>query len=242
MVGATIGGGIGTLQGIHGLVLDSLLSVTMVDAKGDMVIASKTVNPDLFWAIRGAGANFGIITSATYQIHDQTNDGNVIIANYPFPVSASRSAWEFVQSYDENIPAPLVLIPSIRYNHTTEEVILQVSVIYYGPMADAQPYLDQVEALNPISSTVETVTQQELKAIFSEGACDRGNRHNVYTVGIKKTDPDTMEEALQEMTEFFETHPTYNGSLAIQRYGSQAMLAVPDEETSYPWREINAYV
>ncbi|XXG98265.1 hypothetical protein Hte_004588 [Hypoxylon texense] len=242
MVGATIGGGIGTLQGIHGLVLDALVSVKLVTAKGDLIIASKAVNPDLFWAIRGAGANFGIIIEATYEIFDQTNKGEVILASFGFPLSTSRSAWEFLQSYDEYMPAPLAIIPAIRYNHTTQETSVNVAVVYYGPMAEAQPYLDQVAALNPISTMVLTVTHGELHEIFSMGACDRGNRHNGYTLNMKKTDPDAMEELLQEMNEFYETHPNYNGSVAIQRYSSEGMMKVPDDETSYPWRDVNAYL
>nr|UOS85806.1 FAD-linked oxidoreductase [Hypoxylon rubiginosum] len=242
MVGATIGGGIGTLQGLHGLVLDALVSVKLVTAKGDLVVASKLVNPDLFWAIRGAGANFGIIVSATYEVYDQTSKGEVILASFGFPLSASRTAWEFVHSYDEHIPAPLVVIPAIRYNHTTQETSLNVAVVYYGTMAEAQPYLDQVAALNPISTAVQTVTNSELHEIFSMGACDRGGRHNGYTLGMKKTDPDTMEEIMQEMNDFYETHPNYNGSVSIQRYSNEAAMKVPDNDTSYPWRDINSYL
>ncbi|KAI1775074.1 hypothetical protein F4818DRAFT_417748 [Hypoxylon cercidicola] len=242
MVGATIGGGIGTQQGLHGLVLDALVSVRLVTAKGDLVTASKSVNPDLFWAIRGAGANFGIITSATYDVYEQTNNGEVILASFAFPASASRSVWEHVQSYDENLPAPLVFMPAIRYNRTTQETLVAMAVVYFGPLAEAQPYLDKVAALNPASSSVQTVTISQLHQTFSVGACDRGNRHNPYTLGMQKTDPDTLEEVLQEMTEFYGEHPNYQGSLAIQRYSSESMMKVPDSETSYPWRDINSYL
>ncbi|KAK7946046.1 FAD-linked oxidoreductase afoF [Apiospora aurea] len=61
-IGATIGAGVGPMQGLHGLMIDSLRSVEMVTPAGDVVTASKTENPDLFWAVRGAGANFGIVT------------------------------------------------------------------------------------------------------------------------------------------------------------------------------------
>ncbi|KAI0161038.1 hypothetical protein GGR52DRAFT_562652 [Hypoxylon sp. FL1284] len=242
MVGATIGGGIGTLQGLHGLVLDALLSVKIVTAKGDLITASKVENPDLFWAIRGAGANFGIITSATYQIFDQTNEGNVVFAHYNFPVTASRSMWEFLQSYDEKLPPPLAFLPAITYNRTTEQTLVSLGVVYSGPLADAQPYLDQLAKLGPSSNVTQTVTTTQLHQIFSQGACDRGARHNPYTLGMRKTDPNTLEDVLSEMTEFYKTHPDYRGSLSFQRYSNEAMMKVPEDETSYPWRDIKSYL
>lgn len=62
IVGATLGAGLGTLQGLHGVLLDSLESVRLVTASGEIVTASQTHNSDLFWGIRGAGHNFGIVT------------------------------------------------------------------------------------------------------------------------------------------------------------------------------------
>jgi fumiquinazoline A oxidase len=73
MVGAALGGGIGPYQGVHGLLLDDLKSVTIVTGSGEIVTASEKENSDLFWGLRGAGQNYGIVTSATFQIHDQTN-------------------------------------------------------------------------------------------------------------------------------------------------------------------------
>lgn len=65
-----LGGGHGWLQGQHGLLADNMLSARVVLADGTAVTASATVNSDLFWAIRGAGHNCGIITSVEYRIFD----------------------------------------------------------------------------------------------------------------------------------------------------------------------------
>ena len=65
MVGATLGGGVGRYNGLHGLLLDSLLSVKVVTAAGKIEKASTTENPDLFWGLRGAGFNFATVLEAT---------------------------------------------------------------------------------------------------------------------------------------------------------------------------------
>jgi FAD/FMN-containing dehydrogenase len=69
IAGLTLGGGLGYLMGKHGATCDNLLSVDLVTADGEMLRANREENPDLFWAVRGAGANFGVVTSFRYQLH-----------------------------------------------------------------------------------------------------------------------------------------------------------------------------
>lgn len=69
-LGPMLGGGHGFIQGYHGLVADNLLKARVVLANGSVVIASDQSNPDLFWALRGAGHNFGIVTEVTVKIYD----------------------------------------------------------------------------------------------------------------------------------------------------------------------------
>jgi FAD/FMN-containing dehydrogenase len=72
--GLTLGGGYGWLSGQYGLVVDNLLSVTLVAADGRILTASVDENPDLFWAIRGAGHNFGVVTEFKIQAFEQKNE------------------------------------------------------------------------------------------------------------------------------------------------------------------------
>ena len=67
--GLTLGGGLGYLMGKHGAACDNLLSLDVVTAEGDTLTASAEQNSDLFWAMRGAGSNFGVVTSFRYRLH-----------------------------------------------------------------------------------------------------------------------------------------------------------------------------
>ena len=70
LMGAGLGGGIGRYQGYFGLALDNIIDMNVVLADGSSVFVSSTSHPDLYWAMRGAGHNFGIVTKLTYKLHE----------------------------------------------------------------------------------------------------------------------------------------------------------------------------
>lgn len=109
IVGAAVGGAVGMWQGLYGLGIDALVSVRLVTATGEVITVSATDNPDLFWAIRGAGANFGIVTSATFQLHDVFNNGDVAMSFFRYSADRNGSVWQALRGFDEDMPDLLAL-------------------------------------------------------------------------------------------------------------------------------------
>ncbi len=102
VAGLTLGGGIGYLSRRFGLTVDNLLSADVVLADGTFVTASEDSHPDLFWALRGGGGNFGIVTSFTFRCHDIGEHGTIIGGPvlYDFADTAAVMRW-----YRELLPS-----------------------------------------------------------------------------------------------------------------------------------------
>ena len=113
IAGLTLGGGLGWLMGKHGLALDNLRSVEIVTAEGKVVRTSKEEEPDLFWAVRGGGGNFGVVTSLEFQLHPlgPTVTGGVIA--YPF--ERARDVLRFFRTCTASLPDEHILFAGLLH-------------------------------------------------------------------------------------------------------------------------------
>ena len=154
IAGLTLGGGIGWLMRKHGLSCDNLLSVELVTAEGELVTASETENPELFWAIRGAGSNFGVVTSFEYRLHPIPDQ---ILAG-PLLYSGDKAAdlLRFYGEFSETEPdamvsfmiffnaPPWAALPQRLYG----QPMVGIAVAYSGPFEEAK------KAFKPLRETV----------------------------------------------------------------------------------------
>lgn len=123
MTGAGIGAGVGRLQGLEGLMIDALKSVRIVIANGSVLEASETINPNLFWGIRGAGANLGVIVSSTFNLTPLYKQGVWTMADLIFPAGINASYFKVLDSLFP-LPAELTMETIMSYNTTNDEVRL----------------------------------------------------------------------------------------------------------------------
>jgi len=100
--GLTLGGGIGYLARRFGLTIDNLLSADVVLADGSLVTASESAHSDLFWALRGGGGNFGIVTSFTFRCHDIGDHGTVVAGPVLYDLADTA---EVMRWYRELLPS-----------------------------------------------------------------------------------------------------------------------------------------
>jgi FAD/FMN-containing dehydrogenase len=111
IAGLTLGGGIGYLARAFGLTCDNLLSADVVTADGRFLVASEKEHEDLFWALRGGGGNFGVVTSFEYQLHPVKD---IVAGLFFFPVARAREVLEFYRDFIETAPEELGMFPAFQ--------------------------------------------------------------------------------------------------------------------------------
>jgi FAD/FMN-containing dehydrogenase len=152
LAGLTLGGGIGWLMRKYGLTIDQLLSVTLVTADGEVIKASADVNPDLFWAVRGAGANVGVVTEFEFRLNRL---GPEVFAGAIFwPIEESANVLRFYRDWITDVPDELTTavvhrkappLPTIPVELHGRPVVTVVSC-YAGPVADGERVLAPLRA------------------------------------------------------------------------------------------------
>src|SRR3954465_15030769 len=107
IAGLTLGGGLGWLMGKYGLALDNLQSAELVTANGRVLRASAEENPDLFWAVRGGGGNFGVVTSFEYRLFPVGPMVTGGLIAYPF--DSAREMLRFYRNFAASAPDELAV-------------------------------------------------------------------------------------------------------------------------------------
>jgi len=143
--GLTLGGGFGRLARKLGLAIDNLESVDIVSADGKLHHASAKDNPDLFWAVRGGGGNFGIVTRFEFRLHPF--DGKVIAGGISLPFARARDALTMYADYAAVAPDELYVDPALVIPPGGAEGYVYLEVCYSGAPGDLEAALAPVRKL-----------------------------------------------------------------------------------------------
>lgn len=155
VAGLTLGGGIGYLARGYGLSCDNLISADVVTADGKFLVASETQNPDLFWALRGGGGNFGVITSLEFKLHPvPTLYGGPIFYELKYAEDLLRFFRDYIKTAPPEIggfPAfqiapPLPFIPENRHGDTFAIAVAAWS----GPLDKGEQALKPFHDVAPV--------------------------------------------------------------------------------------------
>jgi FAD/FMN-containing dehydrogenase len=155
LAGLTLGGGIGWQMRKHGLTIDHLASADVVTADGEVLTASAEQNPDLFWAIRGGGGNFGIVTTFDFNLVPlgPTVYGGVVL----YPAEHARAVLRAYRDWAREAPEEVTTILMLRRNafawaapETHGRPIVGVGALYAGPAEDGQRALEPLHQLGPL--------------------------------------------------------------------------------------------
>jgi len=162
VAGLTLGGGIGHLIGLHGLTLDNLVSVTVVTAPGDVVQASEDENAELFWALRGGGGNFGVVTDFTFRLHPV---GRLRAGQLVYDLGDAEEVVAKWRDLMAGAPDDLATFAFIAQSSASEAQGAIVAVADFGEHGD-DAIAELLSDPEPIANTLRPMYYAELQEIF----------------------------------------------------------------------------
>src|SRR3954451_4286930 len=237
IAGLTLHGGMGHLRRKHGLSIDNLLSVDIVTADGRLQRASATENEDLFWAVRGAGSNFGVVTSFEFQAHPV---GPMLTVGAVFyPLEDAKSILPAWRDYMDSAPEELSSV-AICWNVPPGEpfpeehhgrAVFVVAGAYAGTVEDGEPVVQPLrelgEPLIDLSGPWPWLgLQSGFDALFPKGG---------FYYWKSRTFGGLPDEAIDDIADWASRRPTPLTDIVIWHHGG-AMDRVGNSETAYAGR------
>ena len=168
IAGLTLGGGLGWLMGKYGMAVDNLLSAEIVTADGESLTASAEDNPDLFWAIRGGGGNFGIAASFEYRLHPVGQITGGLVAH---PVASAKDVLRFYRDFTASLPDEVTAFAGVTHAPDGSGVkIAFIAVCHCGPLEQGAKALEPVKKFgSPIMDVIGPMRYGQLNVMLDAG-------------------------------------------------------------------------
>lgn len=234
IAGLTLSGGIGWLRRKHGLSLDNLVSLEVVTADGRVVTASETANADLFWALRGGGGSFGVVTSFEYRLHPVGPE--VMVAFVLYPGNRGAEVLRFVDELTQSAPedaAPIAFFGRVPHADPFPagahgRPYVAAAVVYAGDPEEGErvtgPLRDLGDAIVDLSGAMPYV---EAQGLLDEDYPD-GWRYYWKSVELDEL----SDDALARLERHAATAPSHHSTIDIWFNGG-AMDRVAPEATAF---------
>jgi FAD/FMN-containing dehydrogenase len=196
MAGLTLAGGYGLLVGAHGLALDNLLSAQVVLADGRMVAASAEENPDLFWALRGGGGNFGVVTAMRYRVHpiDTVLSGLVL-----FPLTQGRTVLRGYRELIAEAPDDLTVMAGF-FGGPDGRPLLFLLPAWVGDQTRGEAIVNRLRRLGtPVTGQIGRIAYQDVLGQFDPSVVN-GRHTEVRTRWLPELTEDSAALLVTAMT------------------------------------------
>ena len=233
VAGLTLGGGMGRLMRTFGLTLDNLLAVELVTADGRVVRVSAEEHPELFWGLRGAGANFGIVTSFEFRLHPL--DHPITFGAVTHPLDRARELAALWRDLAENGPDELFL--SFGTDNANGGSAY-VTALHSGSVAQAEQDLAELRAFGP--PTTDSIAPQaylETQVLYDE---PHGAGHRFYMKSAFL--PALPDEAVDLCVEHATRAPDGTESGFSTWAWGRRISDVPEDGTAFTGRDAAAWI
>jgi FAD/FMN-containing dehydrogenase len=220
--GLTLGGGMGWLARQHGLACDNVVSYTVITADGELMRASADEHPDLFWALRGGGGNFGIVVEFEFRLHPVGT--RALVADLTFPLDRAAAPLRGWRDLAEQAPRPATL---------TAEIYGDTVTLGYVWVGDPEAGRSLLPALRSIGvPDREAVRELSYLALQTRDDSVEGHSYRRYWKGHYL--PELSDSAIGGLLDRDLTDPTMPG-VSLQAYGG-AIADLDDHATAFSHR------
>lgn len=230
ITGLTLGGGFGFLQRRFGLVCDNVLSVEIVTADGELRTANANQHQDLFWAVRGGGGNYGVVTSIEYRLHPvgPTVLGGLIL----HPLAAARDVLRHFREFAKTAPEEFGSFVGFLTSPEGQPLLALV-ICYSGPLDEGTEVLRPLRSFgNPAADLVGEMPYTAVQSLF-DPAFPSG-RLNYWKSSVLH---ELSDAAIDTMISHFERVPSPLTAAGMEHFGG-AVSRVGDDETAFGQREM----
>ncbi|HJP66719.1 MAG TPA: FAD-binding oxidoreductase [Actinomycetota bacterium] len=230
IAGLTLGGGLGWLMPTFGLAADNLIGVELVTADGEILQVDAESHPDLFWALKGGGGNFGAVASFTYGLHPLSEVTGGLVAH---PFDAARDVLAFYRDFTASISDNLMVVSGLVHAPDGSGVPLSVfGVCHVGPPDEADRELQPLLGFgNPVLTAVERMPYPQVNTLLDDGF-PRGALNywkSSFLDGLSA-------EAIDTLAKRFPASPSPMTGMVMEHFHGAA-TRVPVSETPVPHRE-----
>src|SRR5215467_1669899 len=228
LAGLTLGGGLGWLMGKYGLTMDSLLAVELVTADGRVLHASSDEHRDLFWAVRGGGGNFGIVTSFEFRLHPV----ETLLAGLIFyPMGRTLVVLQLYREFSRTTPDELTAYAGL-VTMPNGLAAAAIGVCYCGSLEEGERLIAPVRILgSPLADMIRPMSYLELISMLDANV-PRGHSYYSKAHSLKHLD----DEALQIMFDYSAKRSIPTEQIALQHVHGAASRIGPTE-TAFALRE-----
>jgi FAD/FMN-containing dehydrogenase len=236
LAGLTLGGGVGWLQRRYGLTIDNLLSVDLVTADGRLLTASETEHEELFWAVRGGGGNFGVVTSFEYRARPvSTVLAGALFYGPEDPAGFLHAYRDFCRDVPDELTTDALLLTAPAAPFLPEAVhgrlIGVVALCWCGEEAEGQRVLRPLRELGPVADLVAPMPFPALQRMFDEGN-PPGVRH-YWKSGFL---PELRDDVIDALADRCARVPSPLSSIDVMLLGG-AVAQVDEDATAFSHRD-----
>ncbi|MEP7149189.1 MAG: FAD-binding oxidoreductase [Acidobacteriota bacterium] len=231
IAGLTLGGGFGWITSKYGLAVDNLLSAEVVMANGEILNASQDENADLFWALRGAGANFGVVVSLKYRLHEV---GPAVFGGFvAHPMEKAGDLFRVFRDVTATLQDDETAIAGLLHAPDGSGTKLAVvAITNFGAEGENSRSIRKVREFGtPLIDNIASIGYSELNTLM-DGAFPKGALNYWKSNFLERLD----DEAIDTMIESFAVCPAPLGQVMIEHFHG-AVTRVAVEDTAVPLRK-----